>query len=186
MIDGMRLLLFASLVLTGCGFLPISVSPVIDAARSGDVTKIHELAANGANLDEPGGVNGWTPLMHAIHKNQLPSVNTLLELDADVNLPAGGTTPLIMAAGYGYTDIVEALLKAGANSRAIGRDGTNALEAAFGGSPDLDHFTVGHCQTATVELLLRKDPGLKIPEESAAFKTAERAGCKDEIALLTQ
>src|SRR5215472_18000925 len=150
----MRFVLFASLALTGCGFLPISVSPVIDAARSGNVAEIHALAAKGASLDEPGGVNGWTPLMHAIHKDQLPSVRTLLELDADVNLSAGGTTPLIMAAGYGYTDIVEALLKAGADARATARNGTNALEAAFGGSPDFDHFTVGRCQTATVQALL--------------------------------
>jgi hypothetical protein len=186
MMSGMRLLLLASVLLTGCGFLPSSVSPLINAVRSGDIGKIHELAASGANLDEPGGVNGWTPLMHAIHKDQLPSVRTLLELDADVNRSAGGTTPLIMAAGYGYTDIVEALLKAGADARATARDGANALEAAFGGSPDLDHFTVGRCQTATVEALLTKDPGLKIKEESEAFKTAEKAGCKEEIALLSQ
>ncbi len=182
----MKLLLLACFALTGCGFLSGPVSPLISAARAGDGAKIEQIAASGADLNEPGGVNGWTPLLHAIHTDQLASVRALLGLDADVNLPAGGTTPLIMAAGYGYADIVDELLKAGADTRSTARDGETALEAAFRGSPDFDHYTAGHCQTGTVKILLSKDPELQIKEDSAAYKTAQRAGCNEEIALLAQ
>jgi Ankyrin repeats (3 copies) len=183
----MRLLLPGLLLLlSGCGFLFGPVSPLISAARSGDVAAIRSLAGQGANLDEVGGVNNWTPLMHAIHKDQLGSVRALLEVGANVNLHAGGTTALIMASGYGYADIVKELLKHGANPHAEARDGSTALDAAFGGSPDMDRNTVGQCQTETVKALLASDPGLGIKEDSDAFKTASKAGCKDEIALLEQ
>ena len=46
----------------------------IGAVRSGDVVEVRRMLANGADPNEPEGVNDWTPLMHAIHKNQPGSV----------------------------------------------------------------------------------------------------------------
>lgn len=178
--------LLGSLLLAGCGFLSGPISPLISAARSGDVAKIRELASAGADLNAPGGVNGWTPLMHAVHTNQPGSVQVLLDRGAAVNQHAGGTTALIMAAGYGYTDIVNLLLQHGADPRATARDGGTALEAAFEGSSDPDRNTAGQCQTSTVKAIVESDRGLRLSEDSAAIQAARRAGCTEALAVLVQ
>src|SRR5258708_3394493 len=93
-------LLLSLTLLSACGGGPLTT--VIVAARNGDAAQIRALAARGADVNERAGVNGWTPLEHAIHKNQLGSVQALLDAGADPNAASpGGMTPLIMAAGYG-------------------------------------------------------------------------------------
>lgn len=182
----MKPMLLSSLLLAGCGFLSGPISPLISAARSGDVQKIRELAASGADLNAPGGVNGWTPLMHAVHTNQPGSVRTLLDKGAAVDLHAGGTTALIMAAGYGYTDIVRILLEHGADPKATARNGKTALEAALQGSSDPDRDTAGQCQTSTVKVIVESDRSLRLSEDSAAMQAARKAGCEEALALLAQ
>ena len=70
-------------------------------------------------------------------------------------------TPLMMAAGYGYTDIVDVLLDRGADARIQPNDGENALSLAVLGLPDIDRFTVADCQAGTVKTLVRRVPGLR-------------------------
>src|SRR5690349_17951336 len=83
---------------------------LIGAARSGDARSITALLAGGADPNQRWGVNHWTPLMHAIHKYQRASVEALIAGGADVNARSPeGLTALIMAAGYGYSDIVQIL-----------------------------------------------------------------------------
>jgi hypothetical protein len=182
----MKLIVFAILFLAGCGFLSGPISPLITAARSGDVAKIDKLAASGADVDAPGGVNGWTPLMHAVHTNQPGSVEALLNKGAAVDLHAGGTTALIMAAGYGYTDIVKILLRHGADPHAAARNGQTALAAALEGSLDIDRTTAGQCQTETVKAIAASDQTLRLAADSPAMKAAEKAGCKEALAALSQ
>ncbi|MBK5292551.1 MAG: ankyrin repeat domain-containing protein [Acidobacteriia bacterium] len=55
------------------------------AARTGDVQAIRTLLQAGADPEEASGMNHWTPLMHAIHKNQRGSVVSLLDGGAKVN-----------------------------------------------------------------------------------------------------
>ena len=136
----MRFLMLSGLLLASCGYepssplaraafekdsasfdrlLPGSAHAQIDealvaAARAGNAEAIPKLAAADANLDRPSGVNEWTPLQHAVHKNQLSAVKALLASGAS---PQSG---LIMAAGYGQADIVKALLEAGANPALAG------------------------------------------------------------------
>ena len=93
-------------------------SPLSDAAREGNVAQMRTLLGQGADPDEFSGSNGWTPLMHAIHKNQIASVTVLLDAHANPNLPTlSGQTPLMMAAGYGQVATVRLLLKRGADPR---------------------------------------------------------------------
>ena len=183
----MRSLIIAmTAVLAGCGSEPLH--PLIGAARSGNTQAIAALLANGANPNQREGVNGWTPLMHAIHKNQKGSVEALIAGGADVNAQSGkGMTALIMAAGYGYRDIVQLLLEKGADAYAESSNGDNALAAAVGGVPDIDKFTVGKCQTETVKALLTKAPDLKLKDNfygRAARMAARVAGCTDVLSLL--
>jgi hypothetical protein len=177
----MRLLIFVALVAsTGCGWLSRPVSRLIDAARSGDIAQIKQLAAAGADLNAGGGVNNWTPLMHAIHKNQRGAVEALLEAGADPNAAPGRTTALVMAAGYGQADIVQVLLNHGAKTSPA------ALAAAVGGTTDFDDYTAGKCQTDTVKALLAKDPKLALDGDSEPIQTARRGGCTEVLALLSR
>jgi len=142
-------------------------TPLVRAARAGDTAAIRELVAGGADVNELAGVNGWTPLLHAIHKNQLPSVRALLDAGAAIDATApDGTTPLMMASGYGYTPIVELLLQRGAKTRLTNAKNENALDLAVTGTSDIDRFTLFQCQSSTVALLERADPGLAAHAEA--------------------
>ncbi|HTA70890.1 MAG TPA: ankyrin repeat domain-containing protein [Bryobacteraceae bacterium] len=154
-------IILALLFLAGCGIRP-DLPPLAAAARSGRTDLIATLVKQGADPDAPAGGNGWTPLMHAIHKNQKHSVIALLDAGAGVDARGtDGMTPLMMAAGYGYTDIVNVLLDRGADARIRLSDGENALSLAVLGMPDIDRFTVADCQAGTVQTLVRRVPGLR-------------------------
>ena len=73
-------------MLSGCAGQP--EVPLIGAARSGDTSAIATLLAQGADPNQCWGVNGWTPLMRAIHKNQKGPVEALLREAPDLKLPA--------------------------------------------------------------------------------------------------
>jgi hypothetical protein len=148
------IVVFFFYLLTACFAAPRDQSPLIAAARAGDVAAVRRLAAGG-NANEAGGVNGWPVLMHAIHKNQLGSLAALLDAGADPNrADPRGLTPLMMAAGYGRTDMVKLLMARGADARTTDRDGETALDYALAGTLDIDELTIFSCQDSTVRALL--------------------------------
>ena len=154
-------LLAVLLLVAGCSRTPWASSPLIQAAREGDAAAIQRLLAAGADPDRPGGSHGWTPLIHAIHKNQRDSVEALLDGGADMNRKVGhGATALMLAAGCGRTDLAELLLDNGADPYARTVHGVSALDFALLGVAELDAFTALDCQTATVELIRERAPGL--------------------------
>ncbi len=163
------------------------LTPLICAARAGQVGTIRLLVEAGADPNLRGGINGWTPIMHAVHKNQSRSVEALLDLGADVN--GGGPhheSALMMAAGYGQTEIVSLLLRLGADPRARSADGETALSLAVSGVPDIDRFTVGRCQTETVKVLLEAAPELVGEVNAWARAIARVGGCAKVLTLLDQ
>ena len=146
--------------------------PLVRAARAGDVATITTLLKAGTAVDARAGVNGWTPLQHAIHKNRTAAAKALLAAGADPNagsrppssFHASGVTPLMMAAGYGQFEIVEALLAAGADPRAS-HGNVNALWAAagFGAIADItDGPPLGTCFPEVADALLAKAPDLRL------------------------
>jgi uncharacterized protein len=95
------------------------ISPLIAAARDGDTGQIASLVASGANVNQRGGVNDWTPLMHAVHKNQLAAVRALLDVGADINATAGARgrdTALSLAIVQSETEIAALLRARGAKA----------------------------------------------------------------------
>jgi len=131
------------------------------AVRAGDVSRTRVLLARGANPNQPVGVNGWPPLLHAVHKNQLGTAEVLLERGAEIDRGGpDGMTPLMMAAGYGNDDMVDLLLRHGANPHLKTKDGATALDFALTGVSDIDKFTLFHCQDSTVSMLVRRHPEL--------------------------
>ena len=152
--------------------------PLVMAARSGEVEAIGELIRAGADpnlLDS--GPNEWTPLLHAVHKNQPGSVRALIAAGADTNRPApNGLTPLSLAATQGEAEIVEELLASGADPRSRGSHGWTVLQQAVGsGNPRV------------VEALLRKDPDLRLgrgPRDWVVRGIARLQGDSDVLARL--
>jgi ankyrin repeat protein len=158
-------------------------TPLIASARAGNVEMIRLLTSRGANPNlSDAAVNSWTPLLHAVHKSQPASVTALLNAGANPNnADPHGTTPLMLAAGYGYTDIVKILLAHKANPRLAANDGITALDLARSGVPDIDRFTVFQCQQDTVNALLAADPKLldhtdKLPGIARMLMRTKRCG----------
>jgi ankyrin repeat protein len=166
------------LLIFGCGVRPNpELTPLIVAARQGDAGTVRNLIAHGADPNEPAGNNNWTPLLHAIHRHQPGAVAALLDGGADVNRLGGdGMTPLMMAAGYGYADIVQILLRRGANPRIADGKGFHAIDLAVAGIPDIDRFTLFHCQHETVRLLRAADPSIRLHSEVATWGRLKRCG----------
>ena len=166
------------LLLLGCGVRPVAhFTPLIDAARDGDAATVRSLLAQGADPNEPAGNNNWTPLLHAIHKHQTASVQALLAGGADANRFAGdGETPLMMAAGYGYTDIIELLLKNGADARVADSEGFHAIDLAAAGVPDIDRFTLFQCHDDAIAALRAAAPSVQLNSKVARWARAK--GCK--------
>lgn len=159
----MKTWVLAAIFFAACMVRPhAQFSELCDAARAGDTAQIRQLAAKGADLNAPSGDNGWTPLLHAIHKHQTESVGALLDAGADANRSGpDGVTPLMMAAGYGYDDTVRLLLQRGANAALKGSKEGSALDWALLGTTDIDRFTYFSCQDSTVRLLRGAAPSLE-------------------------
>jgi len=92
------------------------VTPLLDASRTGDEEMMEVLLKAGADpkLAHP---EGETPLMAASRSGSLAGVKLLLSRGVDVNATETfqQQTALMWAAAEGHVDVVEALLKAGAD-----------------------------------------------------------------------
>jgi ankyrin repeat protein len=92
---------------------------LIAAAHLGHVEVVRMLIAAKAPLDHVNNLK-WTALIESIvlgdgGKNHTETLRALVEAGADVNIPDGsGATPLRLARGRGYREMVAILEKAGA------------------------------------------------------------------------
>lgn len=151
--------------------------PLIEAARAGDAPRIRQLVAHGADPNAVFLTNTeWTPLLHAVHTNRLVSVAALLDAGADPNRPSPmGLTPLMFAASYGETPIVQLLLRRGANPGVRDLDGDTALDYALRGALDLDRLTWFSCQDQTARLIMSAAPQLHASRRSSHWSAIK--GC---------
>jgi len=99
-------------------------------SANGDMRLIQRLLELKANVDIVDRANR-TPLFYAV-RTRLDAVNLLLSANADPDAPSGFnvTTPLIEAASLGKAEIVETLLKAGADPTRVNENGINVWKAA--------------------------------------------------------
>jgi ankyrin repeat protein len=154
------------------GFTPLGW-----AARYGQTGAMRVLFDGGAKLDLPDrGPNGWTPIMHALHKGQTKTALALLEWEADANAKApNGVTPLMRAACEKNPEVVRALLEHGADPHAETLDHVNVLTYAVeGGDPEI------------VKMLFAKAPDLRWNDNFEGFvaKMSARLRGQDEVLAL--
>jgi len=158
------------------------------AARAGDRDALTTLLDAGADPNlRDGRRSGWTPLQHAIHKHREEAVRRLLERGARPNERGGsGVPPLHMAAGYGQTRIVRALLEAGADPRAE-VDGLTALWTAAGGGAiaDLtDGPPLGTCYPEVLQELRDAAPELRLANHGSTRVLRWLAATPECVALI--
>jgi HEAT repeat protein len=107
----------------------IDYTVLIFAAVQGNVEVIDLLLTHGADVNKR--YNSRTPLHLAASHSQAGSINALIRGGADINaLDENGSTALMWAAHKGCKDIVESLLKAGANAHIKSYVNTTAMDSA--------------------------------------------------------
>lgn len=143
-------------------------SDLLAAAKKGDVAKVKQLIADGADVNTKTAYH-VTPLLQAAGQGHLEVVKLLLAAKADPNVKDTfyGQSPLNAATGKQRNEIVAALLGAGA------KDGKDLLiTAASAGRLDL------------VRVIL--DKAKLTPEELTAALAATPAKHAEVVALLTK
>ena len=115
------------------------LTPLIFAAREGDIESARALLDAGANVNQPSEY-GWTPLLTAVNNRNYQLARLLIERGADVNLAnKGGWTPLYLATDnrnieggdypvpkpdMDHLELMRLLLEKGANPNARIKDNT--------------------------------------------------------------
>lgn len=138
-----------------------------DKAHAYDITRaiisrrIHALreVVTSENVNEPMQ-NYWTPLMYAVHKNRLQSIDYLLSIGADVNArDQKGRTVYHMAASGGHDESLVSIL-----TTVLDRQETVILNEydEYGDTPLLIACTKGYDDI--VHILLEHGADIHIPE----------------------
>ena len=111
---------------------PKGRTPLMLAARSGDLDRVEALLAAGSSVAERNA-NGGTPLMYAALGGDPRIVARLIEAGADPDARASnGWGALMIAAAKGHTEVARLLLAAGADINAVDVYGwTPLMRACF-------------------------------------------------------
>ena len=114
-------------------------TPLMHAARSGQLEAVTVLAGIGADVNATESWNGQNALMWAAAEGHLRIVQTLIARGVDIHARSNsGATSLLFAARKGSLDAVRALLDAGADVTVARPDGaTPLLVAVINGHEDL-------------------------------------------------
>lgn len=102
-------------------------TPLMIAAIRGSLPAVQALVKHGAAINR----EGWTPLHYACSGPDNGVAAWLLANGAEIDARSeNGTTPLMMAARYGASDLLPMLLKAGAEPRAANEQELTAADFA--------------------------------------------------------
>jgi ankyrin repeat protein len=137
--SGWLLISFLAIVMAFPGGLGQAAgdSPLVQAAREGDIATVRALIAKRADVNETSR-DGSTALLWAAYHSDLAMAQALIAAGAATNTPNKyGVTPLLQASRTGATPVVQALLRAGADPKVTHPEGETPLMAAsYSGSLD--------------------------------------------------
>jgi uncharacterized protein len=106
---------------------PVPAATLVEAARQGDTTQAVALIDGGADVNA-ASVDGTTPLMWAVHRDDIPLIDRLLKARADAKpINEYGSSAMSEAAEFGDTGTIGKLLKAGADAESPNGEGQTAL-----------------------------------------------------------
>ena len=169
---------FAGAILIAMSAVVGAETPLVDAAKRGDIETVRRLLARGANANQPYG-DGTTALHWAAYRNSLELTTILIGAGANVNAVTDlGVTPLWLASTEADEALVQRLLEAGANPNASLPSGETPLMGAA---------RVG--RAGAVAALLSKGAQVNAREQSrgqTALMWAASQGHAAIIRLLTQ
>ena len=167
---------------------PTGASPLVIAAHSGNHDVAMLFLERGADPNAAGA--GYTPLHAAVLRGDARLVESLIARGAKVDAPLErgtpvrrysqdyafsadliGATPFWLAARYGDVPIMRALAGAGANTRFVMTDGTNALLAAVAASSGFGSGDRRERYLTPVEIAAKVDSD----EERLTLETAKLA-----------
>jgi ankyrin repeat protein len=140
-----RLFPVVALCFACAGAAAAADTPLIDAARDGDLAAVRALLAQGAGVDATEG-DGTSALHWASYRDDIETVGLLLDAGADVNAANDlGATPLWTAGQNGSAVMVRRLLAAGADPNLTLLAGeTPLMVAARSGAPDVVELLLRH------------------------------------------
>jgi hypothetical protein len=99
------------------------------ATHKGDVGAINALLNKGANINSQAAATSYTPLMYAVKASDIRTVRYLIARGANVNIvDKNGMTALHIAAINGNTELVDLLVKMGADVARLDHQGRTAAE----------------------------------------------------------
>ncbi|MEL4178362.1 ankyrin repeat domain-containing protein [Roseateles sp. PN1] len=102
-------------------------TPLMLAAIKGRLDWVQAMVKRGAAINQ----EGWTPLHYACSGPDNGVAAWLISQGAEINARSpNGSTPLMLAAGYGALDLTPVLLKAGADVSLRNQQGMNAADFA--------------------------------------------------------
>ncbi|MCY4627114.1 MAG: ankyrin repeat domain-containing protein, partial [Acidobacteria bacterium] len=142
---GLAALLTVLGVLVGAGYAAL-LSPVLDAAKRGDVESLKAELRSGADVNAAQG-DGFTALHWAAKLGNREVADVLIAAGADLEATTrlGGHMPLHVAAAAGKAGGVEALLVGGAPAGAMTLTGAEPIHlAAAAGVPEVVTALIAH------------------------------------------
>uniref|UniRef100_A0A5B7BTU0 Putative ankyrin-1 n=1 Tax=Davidia involucrata TaxID=16924 RepID=A0A5B7BTU0_DAVIN len=104
-------------------------TPLIWAAGHGQQDAVKVLLDHHADPNAETDDN-ITPLLSSVAAGSLACLELLIQAGANVNVTAGGATPLHIAADNGGPEIINCLLRAGADPNVIDEDGLKPIQVA--------------------------------------------------------
>ena len=163
-----------------------------------DADRAKALVEVGGDLDEVTNNVGWTPLMMAVRRRDLKSVDMLVQAGARSDLKDGwGETALMMAVKAGYSGAVKAMVEKGTDVDVSNDHGWTALmmAASTGNRACLDSLAEAganldlksefgytalmmastKCHSTCIEMLVKAgaDESITRPDRDGVIQTAE-------------